>query len=553
MRRLLAAVAASLPVLLFLAVFFVMPLVVMVGKGFWVGGSLDLSGFGEVFSSRRTWRIVGITIGQAVAGTVIAVLLGVPGAYLLYCCSFRGRGLLRAFVTIPFVLPTVVVGVAFRSLLATSGPLGFLGIDGTFAGIVAALVFFNYSVVVRTVGGFWSTLDSRAVSAARTLGASPMRAFWQVTIPQLAPAIASAASIVFLFCASAFGIVLTMGQVGYATIETEIWLQTVQFLDLRAASVLSVVQFVVVAGALVMVSRFRSRRERVQRFLPAEARQLLWRRLTGFDLLAIVMTALVAVVLIAAPLVNLVVRSFRIPSGWGVGNYVALGSTGSANTLTITVWQSLSNSVQIACQAAVIALVLGGLTAVILSRPTRTRRGARVLALFDGLAMLPLGVSAVTVGFGLLLTLGSPFGLPINLRSHPLLVPCAQAVVALPLVVRSLLPVLRAVDQRLREVAATLGARPWQVLWQIDARVAAKPFAVAAGFALAASLGEFGATSFLARPDVATLPVVINRLLSRPGDVNFGMAVAASVLLALVTGVIMALVERLRGVTGAEL
>ena len=185
-----------------------------------------------------------------------------PGAYVLYRHSFRGRSVVRALVTVPFVLPTVVVGVAFRSLLVDGGPLGFLHLDGTFAAIVAALVFFNYAVVVRAVGGLWERLDPRAEQAARALGASPWKAFRTVTLPALTPAIASAASLAFLFCATAFGTVLVLGGLQFGTIETEIWIQTTQFLDLRAAAVLSVVQLVVVAGVLVVAGRARSRRER---------------------------------------------------------------------------------------------------------------------------------------------------------------------------------------------------------------------------------------------------------------------------------------------------
>ncbi|WP_148090479.1 ABC transporter permease, partial [Cellulomonas algicola] len=246
----------------FLGVFFAWPVVVMVARGFVVDGALDLSGFADVFSRPRTWRIVGLTLAQASVATVVSVLLGVPGAFVLYRRTFRGRAAVRALVTVPFVLPTVVVGVAFRSLLVDGGPLGFLRLDGTFAAIVAALVFFNYAVVVRAVGGLWERLDPRAEQAARALGASPWRAFRTVVLPALAPAVASAASLVFLFSATAFGTVLVLGGLRFGTIETEIWIQTTQFLDLRAAAVLSVVQLVVVAGALLVAGRTRARRER---------------------------------------------------------------------------------------------------------------------------------------------------------------------------------------------------------------------------------------------------------------------------------------------------
>jgi thiamine transport system permease protein len=544
-RTFVTALAAGLPAA-FLGFFFLLPLGAMLSRGFTTDGVLDLPGFAEVFSRPRTWRVVAITIGQGIAGTAISVLLGVPGAYLLYRCDFPGRNALRALVTVPFVLPTVVVGVAFRSLLIPSGPLGFLGIDGTFAGIVAALVFFNYSVVVRTVGTFWAGLDPRTTQAAQALGASPAKAFWLVTLPALAPAIGSSAAVVFLFCATAFGIVLVMGQVGYATIETEIWLQTTQFLDLKAAAALSVTQLAIVAAALAAVGWWRARRERALTMRPVPPKRLRLTRLNSGDVVAVLVTGVVAVVLVALPVLTLLARSLRTPTGWGFGNYVALGTTGSVNTLSVTVWAALGNSLRIAVQAAALALVLGGMIAFVLSRRPATARGRRALAVFDAVAMLPLGVSAVTVGFGLLITMAAPLGLPINLRASPILVPIAQAVVAMPLVVRLVLPVLRAIDPRLREAAAMLGATPGQVFAQIDVRLAVRPLVVALGYAFAVSLGEFVATSFLARPDSATLPVVIARLISRPGAENAGMAMAASVVLALVIAAVMALVERIR-------
>ncbi|WP_123309222.1 iron ABC transporter permease [Cellulomonas sp. PhB143] len=543
--------AAAVP-LAFLAIFFAWPVAALVGRGFWTDGALDLGGFAEVFSATRTWRIIGITLGQAVAGTALSVLLGVPGAYVLYRCSFPGRTLLRGLVAVPFVLPTVVVGVAFRAVLAPDGPLGALGLDQTFAAIVLALVFFNYSVVVRTVGGMWERLDPRAEQAARALGASPARAFRTVTLPALTPAIASAASIVFLFCATAYGIVLVLGPTGYGTIETEIYVQTTQFLDLRAAAVLSVVQLVVVGAALAVANRARTRRERALALTSdrAVARPLRARR----DALPLAATAVVVLGLLAMPLGTLLARSFREPDGgWGLANYRNLSTTGDANALSVTVWQATATSLRTAALAALIAVVVGGLVALVVSRRPRAAGGRRALRVLDSVFMLPLGVSAVTVGFGFLVTLDRPLGLDVDLRTSGLLVPIAQAVVAVPLVVRVLLPVLRAIDPRLREAAATLGAGPGRVLATIDAPVGARPLGLAIGFAFATSLGEFGATSFLARPDSATLPVVIYRLIGRPGAGDYGMALAASVVLAVVTAAVMLVAEQLRGERTGEI
>ena len=530
--------------LAFVGVFFAWPVAAMVGRGLFVDGALDLTGFGEVLARPRTLRLIGLTIGQAALASVVCVVLGLPIAHVLYRLRFRGQRMLRALVVLPFVLPTVVVGVAFRTLLREGGLLGSLQLDGTFAAIMLALVFFNVAVVVRTVGTTWEGLDKRQEEAARVLGASPVRVWLTVTLPRLAPAITSAASIVFLFCSTAFGVVLVLGGTKFGTIETEIYLLTTQFLDLRGASVLSVTQLVVVVLVLLVAARARGRRT-AQRRVDSERSG---RAPRPGDLPAIVVTVAVAGFL-ALPIVALLLRSLRTADGWGLGNYLALGTTGSRNALVVPVWVALGNSLAIAVQATALALVVGLAASLVISRRPRSLGLRRSLAGFDAVLMLPLGVSAVTVGFGFLITLNTP---PFDLRSSPVLVPIAQALVALPLVVRTILPVLTGIDGRMRESAAVLGSPPWRVLRDVDLAIVGRPVLAASGFAFAVALGEFGATSFLSRPDRPTLPVVIFRLIGLPGGDNFGMAIAASVVLAAVTVAVIALVERLRvGTMGA--
>ena len=534
-------VAAILP-LGFLAVFFALPVAGMLARGFAPGGVLDLGGFAEVLGRARTQRIIGFTLAISAAATVISVVVGVPVAHALYRLALPGRRTLRAIVAMPFVLPTVVVGVMFRSLLAEGGALGGLGLDGEWGGILAAFVFFNLAVVVRTVGAAWEGLDRRPEEAAATLGAGPATVFRTVTLPALAPSIISAASIVFLFCATAFGVVLTMGGLAYGTVETEIYLLTTALFDLRGAAVLSVVQLVAVVAMLLLADRARSRDAGTQR---AAKSAIAPGRVTAYAMGSVIATVL-AVAFVAVPVLALVVRSLRRQGEWTLDYYLALGRVGGADgrsALPVTVWEALGTSWRIAIDATILAVVLGLLVAVLVSRPARSPGGLRWRRLLDGVVMLPLGVSAVTVGFGFLITLDRP---PLDLRTSPVLIPIAQAIVALPLVVRTLAPVLRAIDDRQRQVAATLGARPWQVLATVDLPIIWRPLLAAVGLALAVSLGEFGATSFLARPDSPTLPVVIYRLIGRPGVDNLGMALAASVILAVVTVTVMGVVERLR-------
>jgi thiamine transport system permease protein len=538
------AALAALP-LAVLGVFFVLPVVGMVGRGFFTSGAFDPVGVLEILGRARVHRVLWFTLWSATAATVCTVALGLPVTFVLHRLRFPGRRVVRALVVMPFVMPTVVVGVAFRTLLASSGPLGGLHLDGTPAAIVAAMVFFNLAVVVRTVGALWEGLDRRREEAAAALGASPLQVLRTVTLPALMPGIVSAATVVFLFCASSFGVVLTLGGLRYSTVETEIYLLTTQFLDLRAASALSVLQLVVVSVLLYAAQRTRSTRGQV---LDRAADRETTRTPRGSDAPVLTLTALV-LAFVAAPLVTLVVRSLHVDGGWTLRSYRDLGSTGHGSGLLVPVSEALANSWRVAVDATLLAMLLGVLVSVVVSRRPRARLERRGLAVLDALFMLPLGVSAVTLGFGFLVTLDRP---PLDLRSSALLVPIAQAMVALPLVVRTLAPVLHSVDPRQRQAAASLGASPLRVLLTVDLPTLWRPLLAATGFAFAVSLGEFGATSFLARPDRPTLPVVIYQLVSRPGERNFGMALAASVVLALVTVAVMGLVERLRlGSVGA--
>ena len=188
-----------------------------------------------------------------------------------------------------------------------------------------------------------------------------------------------------------------------------------------------------------------------------------------------------------------------------------------------------------AAGATVIAVVVGGLAAFAVS----SGGGARLL---DGMLMLPLGASAVMLGFGFVIAFDQGW---IDFRSAPWIVPVVQALVAIPFVVRIVVPTLRAIDERQREAAALLGASPGRVRREIDLRVAGRALAVAAGFAFAISLGEFGATVFLARPDAPTLPVAIFRFLGRPGELNLAQAYALAVILMVVAAISVLAVERL--------
>lgn len=523
------AALLALP-LTFLAVAYGWPVAAILGRGLRPEGRIAFDALTDVVRDPVTWRIVRFTAGQAAASTLATLAVGLPSAALFARYEFRGRRLLHAGLMVPFVLPTIVVGAAFVALLARLAPV--VDLRGSVAAIVLAHVFFNHAVVVRTVGGLWANLDPAEEEAARTLGASPLRAFLSVTLPRLRPAIAAASVIVALFSFTSFGVVLLLGGAARATIEVEIHRATTQALDLTTAAALAVLQLGAVVAALAVYGRLQ--RGRATTALAAGERLRRPVRTAGDR--ALLAAGLTTAMLSALPIAALVSRSLTTPEGFGLENFRALVAPTTDTVLAVAPRVALVNSLTAATAATLIAVAVGLAGAVAATGGSRT---ARVL---DRALMLPLGTSSVTVGFGFLVA----FGGRVTRDTAPLLVPVAQALIAVPFVVRTTLPVLRAIDERLREAAATLGAAPGRVRREVDLPIVARATLVAAGFAFAVALGEFGATVFLARAVDPTVPTAIVRLLGRPGAANAGQAMALSVVLGAVTGAVVLLIDRLR-------
>jgi thiamine transport system permease protein len=464
------------------------------------------------------------TLWQAVLSTILTVVAALPGAYVFARFEFPGRRTLNALALVPFVLPTVVVGAAFLALLGPRSPLG-LRLEHSIWAILLAHVFYNYAVVLRVVGGFWAQLDPRQEDAARVLGASRWQAFRRVTLPLLAPAIASAASIVFLFTFTSFGVILLLGGARFSTLEVEIYRQAAQLLDLRVAATLALLQLLFLAVLLVVYARFQQRRAVAQR--GAAARSAARRPRTRPEWAFVIGNVALAAVLLGLPLALLVERALAGPDGYGLHNFIGLFGQSARGALFVPPVEAIRNSLVFAAAATAICLPLGMLAAAVIAY----RRGVLASG-FDALLMLPLGTSAVIVGFGFLVALGR---LPIDLRTSPLLIPIAHALVALPFVVRATVPQMRSIDQRLRDAAAVLGASPARTWRQIDLPIIGRAALIGASFAFAVSLGEFGATLFTVRPDAPTMPIAIFRLLSQPGVAAFGQAMAMASVLMIVT------------------
>ncbi len=549
MLRRLALV--SLPVF-FLAIFYARPLAAILGLGLAPDGTWDLRPIAVLMGRPYLWDVLGFTFWQAALSTLLTLLAGLPGAYLIARSRFRGKALLRALTGVPFILPTPVVAAALIALLGPRGwvnlaLMGALGLDAppiefvnTLAAILLAHVFYNTSIVMRLVGDYWANLDPRYAGAARVLGASRLRAFSEVTVPLLAPSLAAAALLVFIFDFSSFGVILLLGGPRFATLEVEIYRQTVNLLNLPSAAALSLVQLACTLGCTIAYTRLAARvtapstvRPRALTQVPLHsARSRLMAGVIGLGL----------ALLLIAPLAALVARSLTAVEAdeaprLTLAYYQELFINRRSSAFYIAPAAAVANSLSVAAVTTLLALALGLPAALALARPSR------LAAWLDPLIMLPIGTSAVTLGFGFLVTFNRP---PLDLRASPLLLPLAHTLIAFPFVVRSLLPALRRIRPNLRQAAAVLGATPWRAFQEIDLPLIGRALTVGGAFAFAISLGEFGATALLTRPEFPTVPIAIFRYLSLPGALNYGQALALStILMAACAGAILA-IESLR-------
>ncbi len=534
--------------LIFLSLFFFYPLLAIFRLSLAPQGSLDLTALSKLVSTTYYARTLWFTTWQAAVSTLLTVVLAMPAAYVFARYRFPGKGLLQAVTTGPFVMPTIVVAAAFNALLGPRSRLNLalmalfglqrplINLQHTLWIILLAHVFYNYTVVLRIVGGFWANLNPRLEEAARVLGANRWRVFWQVTLPLLAPALVAAALLVFIFCFTSFGVVLILGGPRFATLEVEIYRQTVHLFNLPLAATLSLAQVTLTLAMTSVYTRLQARTARPLHLRPQQTTQ---RRPTRWRDRALVGGNVVfMVVLLLTPLLALAERSLWTGRGYALTNYSELFINRRGSVFFVPPVEAVRNSLTFAALTVVLALALGVIGAYLLAE-----RGSRLSRWLDPVFMLPLGTSAVTLGFGYIIALDRP---PLNLRTSPLLIPIAHTLVAFPFVVRAVLPVLRGIHPHLRESASVLGASPARVWREIDLPIVGRALLVGAVFAFTISMGEFGATSLIARPQMPTMPVAIYRFLGQPGALNYGQALAMSTLLMLVCAAGFLGIERFR-------
>ncbi|WP_254521816.1 ABC transporter permease [Natrinema caseinilyticum] len=499
--------------------------------------------------------LFGFTAYQALCSTVASVVLGLPGAYVLANYEFRGRKTLRSLTIVPFVLPGIMVAVGFYAMFGRSGTLnGLLGLVGIgpysfiegnpLAVVIVAHAFYNAPLVARITVAAWESIDARTVETARSLGASPRRAFRDVVVPQLLPAVLTGALLTFIFTFMTFPIVLALGGLQLATVEVWIY-DRVRRLAYGEAATLAVLETLLSLGLTYAYLRYESAQAGLARTASSPTRTPLFPNLrTALSprRVAIGIYGLVALVVFVGPIASLLVGSVTDGDGLTLRHFAFLLERqfegASYQTLPAV---AVRNSLVFGVATLLIAVPMG----VVIS--TVTVRAGRGGKLVDTLAMAPLAVSGVVFGIGLLQ--GLVFGIPLPggwrfQVTGAVAIAAAHAVAAYPFVTRNVSPLLASLDPALVESARALGAPRYRALVDVELPLVASGIVAGAAFAFAISIGEFSSTVILAGGnDTYTMPVAVERYLGR----RSGPAIAMGTILLFVTAASFVVVDRVGG------
>ena len=557
-RRAAKGSAVILPVLLlaapvfFLLLFFYFPLgSVLVGGLTDQSGRFSLGIVAALLGNPYYLKIIGFTVWQAILSTLLSVLMGLPGAYLLARYDFRGKRLIQALTTVPFVLPSIIVVLGFVRFFGNNGVLNrFLAalfglkepplkVLYSLQAILLAHAFYNFPIVVRIVSSLWRRIHPSTEEAARSLGAHGFRLFWRVTLPQILPGILSAAALVFIFCLLSFAVVLVLGGgPRYSTLEVEVYRLAKVSLDLKTGSALSLVGAVISLVFLYTYIKLQQRSSFAEQMAEDYERPRLGAMLRSAQGVFYLLYLLLMAVVVLAPMITVVAYSFQARSGWGqqevsVEWYRRIFSGGGPYL------RAVLNSLFFAVMTTLLSLPLGTVLAYVGSRSRFA--GSQLL---EALMMLPIGISSIILGLGYLKAYQN---FPWKIVGSWYAIVFAHTVIAYPFVIRVASATFRKMKSSLPEAARSLGAGPWQLFWYLELPLARSALITGAAFAFGISVGEINATLMLYNEKLVTIPVMIYRLI---GSYNFIGACAMGSVLMLFCFFAFLIIDRAGGEVG---
>ncbi len=483
--------------------------------------------------TKANLRALSFSLQQAALSTISAVAIGLPGAYFVARYRFRTRRLFFSLAAVPFCLPPVLVILSFILYFGKSGFLAaafaraglpFLKSSSflySMTGLVFIHAFYNFPIVIQTVGALWSQLPDSREEAARTLGAGRAKAFLAGTLPYLLPALFQAASLIFLFCFFSFTLVLVFGGLSGSTLEVEIYRATRFSGDYSKALFLGIVQ---TAMAMLVVSIFVHFDNKTTQIAKGFGVGRTRPEPHGQARIALFLYQLMVAVFFIGPLIALVFEGFTVRSSLagnaqiGIGNFEKIFKDGGKPLVP-----ALFNSLIIGAVVAAAATLIG------LGIAASEHYGKQKTNI---LTALPLALSPAIVALGWATLLQS---------SSIAAIIAGQTVMAWPFVARNLGASFKSLDRTKYEAARVLGAHKAQAFWRVDMPMLLPSIASAGAFAFAIALGDANIPIILGSGKYETLPLLLYRLVSA---YRFSEACAVGIVLAIVAGIAFYLKEK---------
>lgn len=517
----------TLAIVLFFALFILFPVVLVLNKSIYNGeaGRFTLEHFSLFFERKFYWVTLWNSIKVTVVATLLAVLIGLPLAYMLRRVKIFGSGIVQILIIVSYISPPFIGAYAWIQLLGRSGvitkwindtfQLQFDGIYG-FAGIVLVLTLQSFPLIFIYISGALKNLDNSLIEAAESLGYSGVQRVVKIVVPLIAPTILASSLLVFMRVIADFGTPMLIGE-GYRTIPVLIYTQFMSEVggDAGFAAALASI-FIIVTIALFLVQRVIARQ---YSYSMSALRPMETKKSTGIKNLLSHVAVYGVTLLAILPQLVVVYTSFLET----IGGQVYTGKFSLQNYENILFNRDLSmilNTYQLGLIAIVVIVILGILIAYL-----TVRKRNKVTSLLDTVSMLPFVIPGSVLAMALIFAFGEA---PLYLTGTSLIMVLAFVIRRMPYTVRSSTAIVSQISPSMEEAAISLGASERRTFFRVVVPMMMPGVLAGAIMSWMTILGELSASIILYSTNTQTLAVSIYTEVIRG---NFGNASAYSAIL----------------------
>lgn len=474
------------------------------------------------------------TFYESIVTTIVSIVLGLGTSYILSHYNIPAKKLIRNFLTVPFLLPSITVLIGF---IAVYGDRIF-----TSNGIILANLFYNLPLMIRLTELGWLSINPEYEVVAKSLSMSRLSYFYHVELRHLLPSILTASLLVFIYSFNNFATVLVLGGVQFQTIEVRIYFLFFG-LQFNQASALAMISLLINIGIIITYLHYSTKYQESAVNYTYETNELqkfrtytVWKKILRYSVL--VLFSLIIFFIVVYPLLAIFQKALVLHNTLSLANFQSLFSR-VIQPYGLTAQQMIYNSLFFGVVVLIVSIVFSLLLNLGLQYKT-TKKGAPLLNfqyITSIIVILPLMVSAVT----LIYSIFSLYKDTIFFNDKALIIIIAQVLIAFPFANRIIASARASINQEMLDVGKSLGLNRKALFLKIELPLLYSSILVAGIFSFAISLGEFASIYFISRGPTATIPLGIYELISHR---NIPEAAALSTILILVSLLIFYLIER---------